>query len=265
MNVKIKRLPGTGKSFIANTIRNINITRCAPTGCDGVSLINGTTHHQLFNIPTGKVFHKPPKDWKEKNVSLKIAKHKYWKNIFTLLMDEDSMVGRPFWGWFKHRLEEFRTIKLKADENLNIQPIFHDKRTELTKRIFGGIRAFYSMGDVNQLPPVAMKSITDDSNPNSLCSSDAIGKIAFSDFMNPLNQLETINFTSHMTDVARQKDEQFKNILSLMRNGTLTNEKCKFLINRFFPKSMKGINICLMMLFILLHNGNTVLTQQLNI
>ena len=39
-----------------------------------------------------------------------------------------------------------------------------------------------------------------------------------------------------MTYVVRQKDEQFKNILSLMRNGTLTNEKCKFLINLFLSK-----------------------------
>ena len=79
-------------------------------------------------------------------------------------MDEDSMAGHPFWGWFKHRLEKFRKIKLKIDEDLNIQPIFHDKRTELIKRIFGGISAFYSMGDVNQLPPIAMKAIADDSN-----------------------------------------------------------------------------------------------------
>ena len=100
------------------------------------------------------------------------------------------------------------------------------------------------MGDVNQLPPVVMKSIADYSNLNSSCSSDAIGKIAFSEFMDPPNQLETINFTFRMTDVVRQKDEQFKNILSLMRNGTLTNEKCKFLINRFLSKVNKRINIC---------------------
>ena len=50
-------------------------------------------------------------------------------------MDEDSMAGRPFWGWFKHRSEEFRKIKLKVDEYLNIQLILHDKNTELTKII----------------------------------------------------------------------------------------------------------------------------------
>ena len=74
MNVKIQRLPGTGKTFITNTIRNSDIslnpmflsyTCCAPIGC-AASLINGTTYHQLFNIPTRKVFHKPAKDWKKK-------------------------------------------------------------------------------------------------------------------------------------------------------------------------------------------------------
>ena len=94
-------------------------------------------------------------------------------------MDEDSMAGRPFWGWFKYRLEKVRKIKLKVDEDLNIQPIFHDKHIELTKRIFGKILAFYSTGNVNQLPPVAMKSIADDSNPNASCISDAIGKFPF--------------------------------------------------------------------------------------
>ena len=59
---------------------------------------------------------------------------------------------------------------------------------------------------INQLPHVAMKSIADDSNPNSLCSSDAIGKITFFELMDLLNQLETINFTFHMTDVVRQND-----------------------------------------------------------
>ena len=52
-----------------------------------------------------------PKDWKEKNASSIIANNTYWKNIFTLLMEGDSMAGRPFWGWFKHRLEEFRKLK----------------------------------------------------------------------------------------------------------------------------------------------------------
>ena len=69
------------------------------------------------------------------------------------------------------------------------------------------------MSDVDQLPPVAMKSIVNDSNPNSSCSADTTSKIAFSKFIYPHNQLESINFILHMTDVVRKKDEQFKNIL----------------------------------------------------
>ena len=115
----------------------------------------------------------------------------------------------------------------------------YDKHTEITKRIFGGIPAFYSMGDINQLPPVAMKSITDDSNPKSTCSADAIGTIAFSEFMNPSNQSETINFTFHMTDVVRQKNEHFKKVLSQMRNGTLDSESCEYLIKRSLSRIEK--------------------------
>ena len=50
------------------------------------------------------------------------------------------------------------------------------------------------MGHVNQLPPVSMKSITDDCNSNASCSSDAIRDIAFYEFMDPPNQLESINY-----------------------------------------------------------------------
>ena len=51
-------------------------------------------------------------------------------------MNEDSMAGRPFWGWFKHRLEEFRKNIVKVDEDFNIQPICYDKRTELTTKVW---------------------------------------------------------------------------------------------------------------------------------
>ena len=104
MNVKIQGLPGTGKTFIANTIRNIDIrlfpnptyySSCDPTGCAD-SLINGYTHHKLFNLPVGKTFYKQPVGWTENNVSVISAKFQYWSRIFTLLMDEDSMAGRPF-------------------------------------------------------------------------------------------------------------------------------------------------------------------------
>ena len=47
-------------------------------------------------------------------------------------------------------------MKLKVDEDYNAQKLSNDKNIELTKRIFRGIPAIYSIGDVNHLPPVAM-------------------------------------------------------------------------------------------------------------
>ena len=244
MNVKIQGLPGTGKTFIANTIRNIDIrlfpnsicySSCAPTGC-AASLINGQTHHKLFNIPVGKKFMKQPVGWTETNASVISAKFKYWSTIFTLLMDEDSMAGRPFWAWFKQRIEEFRKVNIKIDDEYNVHTMNHKlTHPKLSTRIYGGIPAFYSMGDINQLPPVFMKSIADDSQISSN-NADGIGKYAFSDFMNPPDSSETINYTFHMTDVIRQNDEEFKNILSSMRKGTLITDQCTMLTNRCLSK-----------------------------
>ena len=60
--------------------------------------------------------------------------------------------------------------------------------------------------------------------------------------MNSSNQLETINFTFHMTNVVRQKDGKFKDILSLMINGTLMIDNCRYLMNRCLSKIDKVKN-----------------------
>ena len=36
-------------------------------------------------------------------------------------MEKDSIASRTFLCWFKHRIEEFRTIKMKIDDELNVQ------------------------------------------------------------------------------------------------------------------------------------------------
>ena len=68
------------------------------------------------------------------------------------------------------------------------------------------------MGDINQFPPVFIKLIADDSQISSN-NADGVGIYAFSDFMNPPDSSETINYTFHMTDVIRQNDVEFKNVL----------------------------------------------------
>ena len=181
------------KIFIANTIPNIDIrlfpnSTCyssyAPTGC-APSLINGQIHHKLFNIPVGKKFMKQPVGWTETNTSVISAKFQYWYMIFNLLMDEDNMTGRPFWVWFKQRIEEFIKVNISIDDDFNVCTMNHNlTHPKLSTRIYGDIPSFYSMGNINQLPPILMKSMVNDSQISSN-DADGIGRYAFSDYMNP--------------------------------------------------------------------------------
>ena len=75
---------------------------------------------------------------------------------------------------------------------------------KLSTRIYGGVPVFYLMGDINQLPPVFMKSIVDDSQISSN-DADGVGRYAFSDFMNPPNSSETINYTFHMNYIIKRR------------------------------------------------------------
>ena len=62
--------------------------------------------------------------------------------------------------------------------------------------------------------------------------------------MNPPDNSETINYTFHITDVIRQNDEEFKNILSSMRKGKLTTDQCTLLTNRSLSKlDNRSLNI----------------------
>ena len=69
--------------FINLKSNYLSYSWCSPTGCVA-QLTNGATHHQLFNIPTGRKSHMTPKDWNEKKATLIIAKYDYWKNNFLL-------------------------------------------------------------------------------------------------------------------------------------------------------------------------------------
>ena len=94
----------------------------------------------------------------ETNASVILAKFQYWSRIFTLLMDEDSMAGMPFWAWFKQRIEEFKKVNIKIDDEYIVHTMNHKlTHPKLSIRIYGGIPAFYWMVDINQLPPVFIK------------------------------------------------------------------------------------------------------------
>ena len=76
-------------------------------------------------------------------------------------MGEDSMAGRHFWSWFKHRVEESRSSSNENEiplDELNNGYLFNLYIYECT---WGGIHIDYSFGDCHQLPHVGMKPISD--------------------------------------------------------------------------------------------------------
>ena len=126
LRTKEEGRPGTGKSFVTNTLRNM--TRMihktnnadiasAPTGA-AASIINGATHCRSAFIPTGKAFQKSPTNVNINDPNKIIALCNLMSALRTKIMDEDSMSGRNMWAWQKHRAEEFRQPKqLRNDDN----------------------------------------------------------------------------------------------------------------------------------------------------
>ena len=183
IHVKVQGLPGTGKTFVINTNRNVtrnifqsnsNDITCAPTAC-AASLINGSTHCRVFKIPIGRQLYNSPTDLTFNghlnDINQWVSK---WCSCFSLFMDEDSMSGRQYWSFFKHRTEESRRPKFMEDGDGHIIQNDHPIHPDVYNRPWGGIPIVYSFGDIHQLPPVMTKSISDTSPSTSPVSSDAI-------------------------------------------------------------------------------------------
>ena len=80
---------------------------------------------------------KQPVGWTETNGSVILAKFQYWSKIFTLLMDGDSMAGRPYWTWFKQKIEEFRKVNIKIDDYFNVHSMNYKlTHPKLSTRLF---------------------------------------------------------------------------------------------------------------------------------
>ena len=109
--------------------------------------------------------------------------------------------------------------------------MLHKMPTELWKIIFSGISTFYSIGDMNQLLPIAMTTIADDPDSKKSYNDDDVWTLSLSEFMIPPNEHETVNYSFHITDVVRQKCENFKNILSSMRKRTMLIHQYSYLVS----------------------------------
>ena len=87
-------------------------------------------------------------------------------------MDEDSISGRPFLEWFKHRLEEARSSVDDNNRNMEHHSDILNFNYEIFQRSWGGILVIYSFGNCHQLPPVAMKLISDMTTRPRINTSD---------------------------------------------------------------------------------------------
>ena len=63
------------------------------------------------------------------------------------------MVGHPFWGWFKHRLEEARCSVDDDNSNMEHHSNILNFHSGIFQRTWGGAPIIYFFGDCHQLPP----------------------------------------------------------------------------------------------------------------
>ena len=173
----------------------------APTGA-AASIIAGKTHHRNLAIPTGKAFNDLPKNLTISNASRILAMTRSLRNCRCVLKDEHSMDGLQMWAHIRHCHEELRNhheidntdVVEEYEDNQNVDDsnIHQHLATPLpivppcvAERPFGGYPFFYSWGDYNQLPPVCQTSCVNYDKPRSKSACEALGKVAFSDFINP--------------------------------------------------------------------------------
>jgi hypothetical protein len=234
-------LPGTGKSRMLKTMRNIvrSVKRnnyaeltSAPTGV-AASLIDATTHCRSCYLPTGKDFSKVPIQISATKSNSILHLKRHHQQLFLRAFDEHSMTGRKSFAWLKHRLEELRRPQETYDTAGNAIEIsnHHPLPPDVYNRPFGGVPFVFSCGDHAQLPPVLDK-VLHDKSPGKPLTADLCGKVAVSQFLNPDDNTQAESAVIILDEVLRQDDPVFLNFLSRMRDGALNMEDISLIRNR---------------------------------
>ena len=258
--------PGAGKTFCSRTMinscrryfrANRTAKAIAPTGC-AASLLKGGTFKRDFKVPCGaKAKQDPSDDHLPKETEFLQAFILSMCSIFALFKDEHSMDSRSDWGWLKHRLESARNFcpiisNLVEDEDESGQGQeagdvgkFEVGLAELQKKLHLGhfsdrpfaLPFLASMGDCQQLPPVAAKAHYDlVSSPRKGDAACAAGRIAVSEFLNPAPGQSCHGITIVMQSVQRQNEGPFLTVLNNMRDGKVTSDDVELLETRLWSK-----------------------------
>ena len=118
--VYVQGNPGSGKSFVIHTIRNIvrNLTKSmehdlatAPTGC-AASLFRGQTAPRALKYKCGKkgTYGNLTDDISASSAQAKINFIDTIQKMYVYLKDEHSMDGRSDFAWQEHRFSHIRRL-----------------------------------------------------------------------------------------------------------------------------------------------------------
>jgi len=206
-NILITGKAGTGKSTLLDYFRNNtkkNVVVLAPTGVAAVN-VNGQTIHSFFRFGPDITVDKVEKIVEE------------FPNIYTevdaIIIDEISMV---------------RADLLDAiDKFLRI----NTSKRRPKKKPFGGKQMIF-FGDLYQLPPVTTKR-----------EKSVIDQLYDSPYFFSANVMKRVNLEIvELTEVFRQKDAKFIELLDAIRHGENSPEIIEKLNERYIPdfKPPKG-------------------------
>ena len=197
-NIFLTGPSGTGKSTVIKIYKKLygDQKKIAITSTTGISalLIGGTTLHSYLGIGLGQ--------GTAEELAQKILKNgkalQRWKNLDTLVIDEVSMLSPELFD----KLEKIGRIIRR------VGPLYRSKESpEIKQPAFGGIQLILS-GDFLQLPVVGS---------NDFCfQSEA--------------WVKCVDSVICLTEIVRQADKDFQEVLNDLRFGNLT-ERAQTMLN----------------------------------
>jgi ATP-dependent DNA helicase PIF1 len=215
-NIFLTGKAGTGKTTLLRKIQDSTTKKMAILAPTGVAAMNakGTTINSFFQLPPGSFF---PGD-----ISL--------ENLQSGILSIQSMVGELSYG--KDKMDLFRLLELLViDEVSMVRCDLLDvidailRKVRGTNEAFGGVQLLL-IGDLYQLPPVTKREEWSFLNR-------AYASPYFFDAhvirRHPVLQVE-------LTEVFRQTEPAFINILNDIRNNTITETSLKLLNERYDPE-----------------------------
>lgn len=210
-NLFITGKAGTGKTTLLHSISDQYQKRCVVVAPTGVAAINagGVTIHSMFTLPIGVQIPNEKFAWK-----LQQAKSLILKNVDLLIIDEISMVRCDLLDAIDRRLRQVKRRK---------------------KIPFGGVQVIM-FGDMMQLPPV----VTND-------EAEVLSEFYDDFYFFNANVFKETSFKLvELTEIFRQRDEAFINLLNEIRCGHLSDESKEKINNMMNNKSLpeSAIHLC---------------------